>query len=481
MIGTIARKEFIEIVRDGRFRWVAAIMVLLLLTAMLAGKQRYDAHAATQLAAQGSSNAQWLDQGDKNPHSAAHYGNYAFKPLGPLGFFDGGIVAYAGTTIFMEAHKQNFPIARPASDTSAIARFGELSGASILQLLLPLLVILLGFTAFAGERESGTLRQVLSMGTAPSRLLCGKALGLGAAVAVVVLPCLLIGAGVIAASGLETVGGGLGTRVALLALGYGLYAATFLFLTLAVSARASSPRAALMALVGFWAFSAFLMPKIAGEISKVVHPSPAYGTFMAEMKAHQRRGIDGVSPNAKLGRYQAEMYRKYGVRRVEDLPFYWTAVRMQKLEELDQPVFDQHYGAVRDAYTAQQGLQDGLGLVAPTLALRSLSTGLSGTSLLEHAKFSADAETFREEMVAKMNGYLAKAATNLNGVNDATNYMIANEDVFAIVPPYRYEPPPLAASVAAQLPNLARLTLWFVVALGLAWLAVARLEPEARR
>ena len=91
MIGTIARKEFIEIVRDGRFRWVAAIMVLLLLTAMLAGKQRYDAYAATQLAAQGSSNAQWLDQGDKNPHSAAHYGNYAFKPLGPLGFFDGGM------------------------------------------------------------------------------------------------------------------------------------------------------------------------------------------------------------------------------------------------------------------------------------------------------------------------------------------------------------------------------------------------------
>ena len=36
-------------------------------------------------------------------------------------------------------------------------------------------------------------------------------------------------------------------------------------------------------------------------------------------------------------------------------------------------------------------------------------------------------------------------------------------------------------SFAAQLPNLARLALWFVVALGLAWLAVARLEPEARR
>ncbi|MCP5327290.1 MAG: DUF3526 domain-containing protein [Sinobacteraceae bacterium] len=481
MIGTIARKEFIEIVRDGRFRWVAAIVVLLLLTALLAGQQRYAAYTATQQAAQGTSNAQWLGQGDKNPHSAAHYGNYAFKPLGPLGFFDGGIVAYAGTTIFMEAHKQNFAIARPAADTSAIARFGELSGASILQLLLPLLVILLGFTAFAGERESGTLRQVLSMGTAPSRLLWGKALGLAAAVLVVVLPCLLIGALLLATTGLQTVGGGLGTRVALLALAYGLYGAIFLFLTLAVSARASSPRTALMVLVGFWAFSAFLMPKIAGEISKVAHPSPAYGTFMTQMREHQRRGFDGVSANAKLGRYQAEMYRKYGVDRVEDLPFYWTAVRMQKLEELDQPVFDQHYDAVRDAYAAQERVQNRLGVLAPTLALRSVSTGLAGTSLLEHAKFQDDAETFREEMVAKMNGYLAQAATDLNGVNSATNYMIANADVFAMVPPYRYEPPSLAASIAAQVPNLVLLAVWSLVALGFAWFAVVKLQPEARR
>ena len=40
MITAIARKEFAEIVRDGRFKWTAAIMVLLLLTAMMAGYQK---------------------------------------------------------------------------------------------------------------------------------------------------------------------------------------------------------------------------------------------------------------------------------------------------------------------------------------------------------------------------------------------------------------------------------------------------------
>lgn len=480
MIVTIARKEFAEIVRDGRFHWTATLMVLLLLTALLAGWQRFAAYAEVQAAAQGSTNEQWLEQGDKNPHTAAHFGNYAFKPLGPLGFFDGGITAYAGTTVFMEAHKQNFAIGRPANDTSAIARFGELDGAMILQVLLPLLIVFLGFTAFAGERESGTLRQAMSMGVARGSLLWGKALGLGAAVLAIVLPCLAVGAGAIALAGPGTAGEGLGARVALVAAAYLLYAAVFLFLTLAVSAWARNARTALMALVGFWALTAFIMPKAAAEIAKAVHPSPAYGSFVAELKAHQKRGIDGVSPFAKLGRYQAQLFRQYGVSRVEDLPFYWTAVRMQKLEEIDQPVFDLHYGRVRDTYLAQRRLQDRIGVVAPTLPLRSISMGLAGTDLVQHSKFLADAEAFRHDMVFRMNDYLSKAAVDLNGVNSASNFMIANEEVFAIVPPFRYEPPPFDAVLGEQLGNFARLGAWLAAAVGLALLAVRRMTLEAR-
>lgn len=478
MIATVARKEFTEIVRDGRFRWTAALMVLLLVTALLAGWQRYTSYMAIQSAAQGSTNTQWLKQGDKNPHTAAHFGNYAFKPLGPLAFFDNGVTNYTGTTVFMEAHKQNFSIARPASDTSAIARFGELNGAMILQVLLPLLIIFLGFTAFSGERESGTLRQLMSVGVSRGTLLWGKAAGIGAAVLAVVIPCLLLGGAVLAMTGLQTAGGGLGIRLALVAAAYLLYAATFLFLTLAVSAWMRTARSALMVLVGFWAFSAFIMPKTAAEIAKMVYPSPAFGTFMADLKAHQRRGFDGVSPFAKLGRYQGEMFRKYHVSRVEDLPVYWTAVRMQKLEEIDQPVFDQHYGAVRDDYAAQEHLQDKLGVVAPTLPLRSISMGLAGTDLIQHSKFMADAENFRHGMVAKMNDYLSKAAANLNGVNSASNYLVANEAVFSIVPPFRYEPPALASVIDAQAGNFGLLGGWLIASVVLSIFAVGRMSLE---
>jgi ABC-2 type transport system permease protein len=463
MIISIARKEFAEIVRDGRFKWTATIMVLLLLTAMMAGYQKYTTAVRIQHAAQTGTNQQWLDQGDKNPHSAAHYN---------------GISNYTGTAVFMEAHKQNFAIGRPASDQSAIARFGDLSGANILQLLLPLLIIFLGFTSFSGERESGTLRQVLSMGVTNRQLLWGKALGVGSAVLIVVLPCILVGALALSMAQSVDHAEGMATRLATLSIAYLMYAGIFLFLTLAVSALTRHARTTLMVLVGFWAFTGFLMPKAASEISKFTEPTPAFGKWMADMRAHQLRGFDGVPPFAKFARYTKELFKEYGVTSVGELPMYFVAVRLQKLEEYDYPVFDQHYGMIREAYTSQRKVQDQLGILAPTLPLRSISMAISGTDLIQHVKFMTDAETYRRNMVVKMNDYLSKASVHLNTTYSSSNYMRADEEVFAIVPPFEFEPPNLNTMLAEHRSNFILLFLWLAAAIGLAIFAANRISLE---
>ncbi len=181
-------REFRDVLRDGRFIWSAVIFAVLLLAALATGWQRAETARAIQEQAQDSSNTQFYKQGDKNPHSGAHYGNYAFKQVGPLAFFDSGIDPYAGTLLFMEAHKQNLALSPPAGDQNSMIRFGELNGATILQLLLPLLIIFLAFPSFAGERERGTLRQLMSMGVGGHELLWGKALGIGAAILLVIAP-----------------------------------------------------------------------------------------------------------------------------------------------------------------------------------------------------------------------------------------------------------------------------------------------------
>lgn len=479
MVGVIAAKELTEIVRDGRFKWTAMIMVVLLITALAAGWQKYVSYSATHAAAQGQTNQQWLKQGDKNPHSAAHYGNYAFKKAGALSYFDNGVEPFTGNLLFMEAHKQNLAISRPANDLSAVTRFGDLNGAMILQVLLPLLIIFLGFTAFSGERERGTLRQLISMGVSRQELLWGKSIAIATATLIVVVPAIVLGAALLAMTDIGASADNFGWRVAILAASYAGYAAIFLFLTLAVSAAAPSPRAALMVLVGFWAFAVFIGPKTAAEISKIVYPSPSLGEFQAAIKRDQVNGVDGVPTAAKFGKYVKELLVQYNVKSPPELPVYFPAIRMQKLEELDHEVFDHHYNGLRASYMAQRRLQDEIGLVAPLLPLRSISMGLSGSDLLHHDAYTRSAEEFRRNMVAKMNGYLSKAAVSLNGVSNSSNYMTADEQVFAIVPPFDYTQPSLSEVLNEYRTALLILALWLVASIAAALTAITRMRAVA--
>jgi ABC-2 type transport system permease protein len=47
----------------------------------------------------------WEANPDKHPHRMAHYGYVAFKNPFALSFFDFGLDAYTGKSIFLEAHK----------------------------------------------------------------------------------------------------------------------------------------------------------------------------------------------------------------------------------------------------------------------------------------------------------------------------------------------------------------------------------------
>ena len=107
MLWYIARHELRDVIRDGRFRWAAAIVAGLLLVALLTGWTYQRSVAAEHASAAQQSRETWLAQSSKDPHSAAHYGGYVFKPHGPLTLVDSGVNAYVGVAAWLEAHKQN--------------------------------------------------------------------------------------------------------------------------------------------------------------------------------------------------------------------------------------------------------------------------------------------------------------------------------------------------------------------------------------
>lgn len=462
----IARKELVEMTRDGRFRAAAAIVGVLLLAALLTGLAHQRARNEEVATAAQLDREVWEGQGEKNPHSAAHYGVYAFKPAPPLSLADRGLTAYVGQTVWLEAHWQNLAAHRPAEDRTAVQRFGELTAAAVLQLLLPLVIVLLSFSAFAGEREAGTLRQLASLGVPGRALALGKALGVAGALGLVLVPASVIGAAVLALAAPDTWGATL-VRAGLLALGYILYLAAFLGLSLAVSALAGSSRLALVVLLGFWIVNGLAAPRAIADLSERLYPAPTATAMWAEMREDFAKGIDGHSPaDVRTKELEKKVLAEYGVTKVEELPVSFAGISLQAGEEYGNQVFDRHYGALWDTYARQDRVHLAGALVAPLLAVRSFSMGLAGTDFSQHRHFVTAAEGYRRDLQRVLNGEMTQKAKGLDFTYKA------DADFWSSAPPFTYEPPSLSFTLKQQAGPLALLLAWTVAAsLAAAWAA----------
>lgn len=471
MIYKIARKEFIETVRDRRFFVAALIVGGLLLASLALGWQHSRQIERQHAAAEEMTRRQWLNQGEKAPHSAAHYGVYAFKPQMPLAFVDRGVEAYTGVAVWLEAHKQNDFRYRPAADQTALARFGELTAATVLQILLPLLIILLAFNAFAGEREAGTLRQVLSLGVSAKNLAFGKVLGLTALLALLLVPATLIGGVALTLNGDQAGEPFSAGRFALLVAGYLLYLGVFIAVSLAVSARAASSRFALLALLGFWILSCLIAPRAATDAARRIYPTPSALEFTAAMENDIKGGTDGHNPSEKrLADLKIEAMRKYGVSKLEDLPVNFDGIALQAGEDFGNQVFDEHYGNLWNQFERQDKVRRIAAVLAPQLAVSSLSRGLAGTDFAQHRDFARAAENHRRLLIRTIN-----VDVMTNARYGDTKY-VANANLWERVPEFQYAAPETLSVLKKQTGGIIILFGWFIVSiLAMIW-ATARMR-----
>lgn len=464
---TIAAKELRESLRDGRFRLLAGGILILLAAALVTGWVETRAARLEIATAREADVETWEGQGPRNPHSAAHFGHFAFKPRPAVSFLDRGVDAYLGRAVWLEAHWQDPFALRPAEDRTAVQRFGELTAAFTLQVLAPLLCVVLGFSAFAGERERGTLRQLASLGLEARTLALGKAAGLGAALALVLLPAVVL-AGLLAA--LASPGEGLAAFAGSL-LVYGLYFATLLALVLAVSAWASRARVALVVLLGFWLSSTVLVPRLVADGAERLEPVPTPRAFFEALAEDEERGMEGQGTREERRKALEErVLAQYGVETLDELPVNFAGLSLQASEEHSNLVYDEHYGELWRKYLAHERLHQWGAALSPTLAVRSLSMALAGTDVARHLHFAEAAERHRRELVKFLNDDMASHA------GEAGFGYLADESLWAEAPAFSYRPPGTGEALARQGPAFGWLLVWFVGSGGLAASAVGRLQ-----
>lgn len=466
----VVGKELKEIVRDGRMRLLGAIVLVLALAALGFGAHQAREAMHEQEHATERASEQWQGQGDKNPHAAAHYGTHVFAPTSVATSLDPGVSPYLGRVVKLEAHKRGVA-SHAAAREGGSSTLGSFTVASVLLLLVPLLVVALGYGAWSREREQGTLRQLLATGVHRSTLLAGKALALGAALSVLLAP-----AGVVILGVLWWVGGGdsaIWGRIGLWAALFGVYFATFAGFTLYASAVGRSSRASLVILVALWGVFCLVVPRLASEATTWARPLPSLAEWQRQVEHALAHGLDGATDREQtVEAIAADMLAAQGITdtgMMVDESFV-AGVELQAEAQWEDQIFDHYLEKLDGQMADQERFIRYFGLLSPFVAMQSLSAGLCGTDYAHHQHFSEYAEARRKALVTYLNEVFAAKA------GDRGWDYRADASVWRDAPDWAYEPPRAAFALTGLVLPLLALFGWFGVATLLAWSSARRVR-----
>ncbi len=460
MILHIAKKEFTEMLRESRFQIVAFIIAILMIVSILISKNYYEKIRSEHELAMQTSRQQWENQGEKNPHSAAHYGTYAFKPIQSLSLIDNGLDKYLGVSIFLEGHRQNDAQYKLIADQNSFARFGEMTPSFIMTYLLPLLIILISFSSLSGEKEKGTLKLLLSQGVSKTSVILGKIVGVWLSVGLLLLPLFLVGLGVIFTTNYQAEDL---SRYALIFLTYLLYFGVFINISVLFSSFAKSSTIALVGLIGCWIVSCLLVPKLTSNLSKYLHPTPSAMEYQASLKESLEKGLDGHNPYNEFAKaFQDSVLKANQVDSIQKLPFNYSGLIMQAGEEHERFVYDKHVQQLNNIYLAQLQTHQASAIFSPTVLTKILTMQFARTDMQTHFHFAKKAEDYRIALVRQLNGNLQN-----NSKYGDWDYA-AKPDFFKNTVKFEYVPPSLGETMQTAMSSLLCLTLWFALSLGVA-------------
>jgi len=455
----IAVKDATETWRDGRFRFAAGLLFVLLIAAIAGGVHNQSELARQHADAERVERDVWLDKGDMNPHAAAHYGAFVFKPVQPLSAIDPGLDPFVGVFVFLEAHKQQLARNRPIEDATPTRRLGQLTPASAALVLLPLLVVALTFPSFAGERDQGTLRPLLAMGISRRSLLAGKAMGAMLPLAAVIIPATIIGAAILFWNAPADPNAPIGARAAGLGLVYLVHMLIWIGLGLTISARSRTQGAALVVLLAIWFANAFIMPSLAMAAAKWIDPSPSAIEFAASIQDEKDSWptwddrVDRVMQRFLDGEFESTM-----------APSNVEVVALLESEADETALYDRRFAELFERYRRQSASFERASIVAPTLAARSLSMAFAGTDEAHDREFAAAAGRYRAAMLATLNGELASS-----GRFNTFDYT-RGRDLWEKVPPFDYDVPSARWALSQTMWSAGALAAWLAaVAIAAAW------------
>ena len=403
-------------------------------------------------AAQQHVREQWDNMGPTNPHGAAHYGTYVFKPQNLMSSVDEGVYAVTGKVLRLEGHVQNEMVFSQASQSLIVSSFGKLKPALIFQYMIPVLLIFLSFSSVSAERESGRLRLLVMQGLPVSRIILYKAF------AVWVLGVLMLFSGLLVLFLIRTgnVNPDMLVRLASLFIAYSSFYLIISLLSTYFSAKMKSSTSSLSGMLAIWLIWAVFLPKMAGNLVENAYPLPSRQAFKAAMKTDRAKGIDGHNPsNERKEAFTKKVLAEYQVDSIELLPVNFDGLLMQADEDYGNKVWDKHFGNNYETIKSQKKAYQIVGLINPFMALQNLSMGFSGTDVIHHQLFLKAAEQYRRVFIKALNDEYA-----YGGSKSGDWGWKADQEFFSAINDFNYQQPSLKNQLGLYRIDILVVLLW---------------------
>lgn len=164
-------------------------------------------------------------------------------------------------------------------------RFGEISIAMVLQILVPLFIFFLGFSCISAERENNTLKILLSQGIKWKELLTGKMLGLLSLVSLLYFPVIIVSVMLWLSLAGFKVSIDEVTRLLWIILSYFGYFFIISLVCVLISATSKTSKSSLIKLISIWLLFIVIMPRAAQAFGSYTHPAPSKIDFDTQVES----------------------------------------------------------------------------------------------------------------------------------------------------------------------------------------------------
>ncbi|WP_299365940.1 DUF3526 domain-containing protein [Winogradskyella sp.] len=380
-------------------RLCIGFLLVFVLAIFLSSKQ-YQKQIASYKIAKDELREQWESIDSMNPHSAAHYGTYVFKPTNVLTNLDEGVNRVTGNVLRVEGHVQNEMVHSEASQMTSISKFGKLKASLLLQYIVPLLLIFLSFSSVNSEREQGRLKILLLQSPNLPKLMMSKAL------AIWLFGILLLSFTVLIYTllNLKSFSSDIVYRLVLFMISYSLYYFIVVGLTVFLTARFKNATLALTSMIGIWILWTVFVPNIIMSSVEKWHPLPSRNEFKTAMQEDRSKGIDGHNPKDERGKaLEEKILAEYKVDSLSQLPINFDGIRMQEDEEYGNIVWDKHFGNLSEVLQKQKKKVQLFGVFSPLISLQNSSMGYAGNDNLHHQLFLRQVEDYRRVFIKELN------------------------------------------------------------------------------